>query len=277
MYRLYNPNSGEHFYTASSYERDQTVKAGWNYEGIGWYAPAKPNSTPVYRLYNSYAGDHHYTRSKLEADTLKKLGWKDEGIGWHSYEEADAIYPLRQYNPNAVAGSHNYTASKVENDHLVRVGWKAEGTAWGSAPAPVNRRWVEPTYKTVTRTVMKSVPYQETVTKYRTETYQEKVVDVPASTKNVAYTVGCVLKPDGSTFCSENAQEVAAMKKELTFKYNQPIRSYSDTRYRTETVPEQSHMETRTRQVPYTETVTKYRDEPQTVTERVVDVPGHWE
>ena len=39
MYRLYNPNSGEHFYTASEYERDHLVSVGWTYERIGWVAP----------------------------------------------------------------------------------------------------------------------------------------------------------------------------------------------------------------------------------------------
>ena len=34
MYRLYNPNSGEHFYTADASERDHLVDVGWNYEGI---------------------------------------------------------------------------------------------------------------------------------------------------------------------------------------------------------------------------------------------------
>lgn len=39
MYRLYNPNSGEHFYTASDVEKDATVAAGWNYRGH-WLACA---------------------------------------------------------------------------------------------------------------------------------------------------------------------------------------------------------------------------------------------
>ena len=37
MYRLYNPNSGEHFYTASKGERNHLISLGWNDEGIGWY------------------------------------------------------------------------------------------------------------------------------------------------------------------------------------------------------------------------------------------------
>lgn len=37
MHRLYNPNSGEHFYTASEVERDHLVSIGWLYEDFGWY------------------------------------------------------------------------------------------------------------------------------------------------------------------------------------------------------------------------------------------------
>ena len=30
--RLYNPNSGEHFYTASVDEKNNLISVGWNYE-----------------------------------------------------------------------------------------------------------------------------------------------------------------------------------------------------------------------------------------------------
>ncbi|WP_227003475.1 hypothetical protein [Enterococcus faecium] len=37
MYRLYNPNNHEHFYTSSTKERDHLVKIKWgNYEGPAW-------------------------------------------------------------------------------------------------------------------------------------------------------------------------------------------------------------------------------------------------
>ena len=128
MYRLYNPNSGEHFYTASAGEKDFLVNVGWTYEGIGWKAPEKSN-TPVYRLYNSNAGDHHYTTNKAERDNLISLGWKDEGIGWYS-DDAQSLPIYRQYNPNAVSGAHNFTSSKGENDWLVSLGWSEEGIGW---------------------------------------------------------------------------------------------------------------------------------------------------
>ena len=128
MYRLYNPNSGEHFYTASAGEKDSLVKLGWKDEGIGWQAPEKSN-TPVYRLYNPNSGDHHYTTNKAEKDNLVSVGWKDEGIGWYS-DDAQSLPIYRQYNPNAVSGAHNFTSNKGENDWLVSLGWKGEGIGW---------------------------------------------------------------------------------------------------------------------------------------------------
>ena len=34
LYRAYNPNSGEHFYTKDSKEIDKIKRAGWRYEGV---------------------------------------------------------------------------------------------------------------------------------------------------------------------------------------------------------------------------------------------------
>ncbi len=128
MYRLYNPNSGEHFYTKEKRERDALRAVGWNYEGIGWKAP-ESSRTPVYRLYNENAGDHHYTPSIQERNALLAAGWNYEGIGW--YSDDDKGVPLyRQYNPNAVTGTHNYTTDSVEAGVLVRIGWRDEGIGW---------------------------------------------------------------------------------------------------------------------------------------------------
>ena len=125
MYRLYNPNNGEHFYTSSVSEKNYLVKVGWNYEGIAWYAPK--TGSPVYRLYNPNAGDHHYTTSVSEKNHLVNVGWNDEGVAWYS----GGSTPLyRSYNPNAIAGAHHYTTSKGEINHLVSVGWKDEGIGW---------------------------------------------------------------------------------------------------------------------------------------------------
>ena len=128
MFRLYNPNSGEHFYTASKTEHDGLVKLGWKDEGEGWVAPIM-STAPVYRLYNPNAGEHHYTTSEKERDGLVEKGWNDEGIGWYSDTNQGTVL-YREYNPNAYACNHNYTTSKKEHDWLIGQGWQDEGTAW---------------------------------------------------------------------------------------------------------------------------------------------------
>lgn len=127
MYRLYNPNSGEHFYTSSVAEKNNLVSVGWNFEGCAWDAPK--TGVAVYRVYNPNAGDHHYTTNYAEVENLVSLGWNYEGIGWYSdTSETTALYRL--YNPNAVAGAHHFTYNAAERDNLVSAGWKYEGIAW---------------------------------------------------------------------------------------------------------------------------------------------------
>ncbi|MDO4537906.1 MAG: hypothetical protein Q4B54_07075 [Coriobacteriales bacterium] len=135
MFRIYNPNSGEHFYTQSVGEMRAAVKTGWQYEGVGWWAPTTGNE--VYRLYNPNSGDHHYTTSAGERDLLVVEGWSDEGVGWMSGGNAP-VY--RQYNPNASTGAHNFTKSAGERDALVINGWNDEGVAWYASN--VQRGWV---------------------------------------------------------------------------------------------------------------------------------------
>ena len=128
MYRLYNPNSGEHFYTGSTEERDILINAGWQYEGVAWNAPVY-EGYPVYRVYNPNSGDHHYTMSKEEVDMLVGLGWQYENVAWNS-ATPDNLPLYRLYNPNADCGSHHYTGSTEERDFLVSVGWIFEGIGW---------------------------------------------------------------------------------------------------------------------------------------------------
>lgn len=84
IYRLYNPNSGEHFYTRDSNESKYLNSLGWNYEGTGWNAPS--TGTPVYRLYNpnaTGAGSHHYTLNSYEINSIVSAGWRYEGVSWY--------------------------------------------------------------------------------------------------------------------------------------------------------------------------------------------------
>lgn len=136
MYRLYNPHSGEHFYTSSSQERDNCVVNGWIDEGKGWQAPKEGRN--VYRLFNPNSGDHHYTSDTVERDTLVRLGWVYEGIGWKSASNKSQYPVYRLYNPNAQTGTHHYTLQRDEVKALVNMGWIEEGIAWYAYDARAN-------------------------------------------------------------------------------------------------------------------------------------------
>ncbi len=128
LYRMYNPNNGEHFYTQNIYEKDTLEKAGWDYEGIAWTAPT--GGVAVYRLYNPNTGDHHYTTDDNERSVLVNVGWRYEGVGWRSTKKK-SVPVYRLYNPYCRgAGSHHYTMDAKERDLLTSYGWNAEGTGW---------------------------------------------------------------------------------------------------------------------------------------------------
>ena len=132
VFRLYNPNSGDHHYTTNKSEKDTLVSYGWNYEGIGW-GSATENGKPVYRLYNpnEVRFNHHYTMNEGEKNTLVSLGWKYEGIGWYSWADT-GLAVQRVYNPNS--GEHFYTMDLNEKGNLVSLGWNYEGIAWYASP-----------------------------------------------------------------------------------------------------------------------------------------------
>ncbi|WP_165007295.1 MULTISPECIES: CAP domain-containing protein [unclassified Enterococcus] len=134
MYRLYNPNNHEHFYTANTKERDHLVKIGWgNYEGPAWDAPVTKGNL-VYRLYNKGLRDHHYTASWDEVKWLtKNYGWTYEGPAWRSAPKNN--HPVyRLFLKGVKTGSHHYTSSWKEVQWLTKnYGWKYEGIGWYGA------------------------------------------------------------------------------------------------------------------------------------------------
>lgn len=128
VYRLYNPNSGEHFYTMDYNELAALVRMGWNDEGMAWRSQA--DGIPVYRLYNPNAGDHHYTTDEHEREFLMEQGWNDEGVSWNAASTSPEKEVYRLYNPNAVTGTHHFTTNAKERDVLVSYGWNDEGKAF---------------------------------------------------------------------------------------------------------------------------------------------------
>ena len=130
MFRMYDPNSGEHFYTGSVEERDFLVSVGWHYEGIGFTFPLTTGD-PVHRLYDPVTGEHLYTMDVEEKDRLMSEGWNYEGIAFNSAFENE-VPQFRLHNPNATRGSYHFTASIEERDNLINAGWEYQGIGWYS-------------------------------------------------------------------------------------------------------------------------------------------------
>ncbi|GAB2026763.1 hypothetical protein [Lactovum odontotermitis] len=120
LFRMYNPNSGEHFYTVNIAEALNVLVAGWNYEGtLG--STQMSGAVAVYRLYNPNTtgpGAHYYTVNTNEVKNLVSLGWKAENVAFIDAGPA-SIYVV--YNPNS--GEHFLTNSTDEVSHLLSLGW----------------------------------------------------------------------------------------------------------------------------------------------------------
>ena len=133
MYRMYNPNTGEHFYTGSEVERDNLIGHGWQYEGIGFTFPLATGK-PVHRLFEPSTGEHLYTMDEAEKAKLMAEGWNYEGIAFNSGFENE-VPQYRLHNPNATVGAYHFTASIEERDVLIAAGWEDQGIGWYSMGA----------------------------------------------------------------------------------------------------------------------------------------------
>lgn len=119
IYRMYNPNTGEHMLTAMIEEADALLGMGWKSEGVAFIAP-KESDKAVYRM---YAGMHTYITDIGELHLLCENNWHFEGIAFHS---GGSIPVYRLYNPNT--GDHLFTISGAEKDSLE--GWTYESIAF---------------------------------------------------------------------------------------------------------------------------------------------------
>jgi hypothetical protein len=135
IYRLYNPNNGEHLYTPNELEYRALAPLGWQQENIAFntynYDVRIGNdvAVPWLRVFNPNNGLHHWTTNSDEYEALGVLGWKQEGpTGYIFASEVNGTVPLyRLYNPNN--GTHHWTLSSGERNALISFGWIDEGIA----------------------------------------------------------------------------------------------------------------------------------------------------
>jgi hypothetical protein len=83
FFRLFNPDTGDHFYTIDVNERDRAISQyGYRSEATACFifSVASPQLIPLYRLWNGEAHDHFYTTDVNERDRARVVsGYADEG------------------------------------------------------------------------------------------------------------------------------------------------------------------------------------------------------
>lgn len=134
VYRAYNPNNGEHLYTANYDEFRSITSKGWQDEGIAFMTESAKEGNPLYRVYNPNSGLHHYTIDENEKNVLVSLGWRDEDVTMYTSKKPQCAAVFRVYNPNG--GQHHYTKDANERNVLVSLGWQDEGIAFRTAEIP---------------------------------------------------------------------------------------------------------------------------------------------
>ncbi|RSX53692.1 KxYKxGKxW signal peptide [Bifidobacterium goeldii] len=149
LYRVYNPNNGDHYFTTDKVEATRLVQLGWKGEGVKYHVvAARSNSyntgvkddegkyiydsvsanlgTAVWSVYNPNTGEHLLT-FEGEANVLAKSGWVKEDIKFYTSQHGDAAV-VRVYNPNTQGPAHVYT-NGGEASVLASLGWKIDNNA----------------------------------------------------------------------------------------------------------------------------------------------------
>ncbi|WP_199229709.1 matrixin family metalloprotease [Azospirillum sp. TSO22-1] len=158
IHRFFNTQTGFHFYTASTTERDNVLQTlpQFRYESQPFNSinSAYPGATAVYRFFNTRVGNHFYTASESERDNvITNLSgtYSYEGTAYHAFATgssgastsgATALY--RFFNHRL--GSHFFTTSTSERDSVITtlsgtftyegIAYYVASTSAGAAGAP---------------------------------------------------------------------------------------------------------------------------------------------
>ncbi len=122
IYRFYNTDTGTHFYTASSAERDSVIAnaSSFSYEGVAFLSANSSTDLSslvnVYRFYNTQTGTHFYTASETEREdvTNNNAAFVYEGIAYQAYAGDTASNTALYRFFNTETGNHFYTAFDAE-------------------------------------------------------------------------------------------------------------------------------------------------------------------
>jgi Repeat of unknown function (DUF5648) len=146
VYRFYNSQTGAHFYTTSTAERDTVLATlpQFGYEGQAFSAHGSADAglSPVHRFFNAATGVHFYTISASEKAYVDSQlpSFRYEGVAYHASQVAGAgLSPLYRFYVTS-KGFHFYTASGSEAATIRATlpQYRYEGVGYHVAGAPVD-------------------------------------------------------------------------------------------------------------------------------------------
>jgi hypothetical protein len=142
VYRFFDTNTGDHFYTTSAAEKQQILQTlpSYHYEGVAWATPDKgPGTEDVFRFYDTATRDHFFTDSAAERDQILKTlpSYHYEGVAFQAYADPSAAGSgadtLERFY-NTTTHVHHYAASAQEgyaiNHGSAGAGWVDDGPAF---------------------------------------------------------------------------------------------------------------------------------------------------
>ena len=131
LYRVYNPNNGDHYFTTDPGEYKALVAMGWQAEGVRYQVVKVGGKrthafgTGIWSVYNPNTGEHLLTEEG-EADALAQVGWIKEGTEPKFYTVQNGSESVvRVYNPNTNGPAHLYTDASEANG-LAKIGWSID-------------------------------------------------------------------------------------------------------------------------------------------------------
>ncbi len=126
LYRLYNAQSNDHFYTSNYSESLAAANSGYRSEGVmgELETTQTSNNKSLFRLYSAQLNNHFYTASTEEVSAATGHGFRLEGVIGYMPSEATELQVYRLYNSSN--GDHFYTTNYSEGDRATSSGYTIE-------------------------------------------------------------------------------------------------------------------------------------------------------
>jgi hypothetical protein len=131
VYRLFNPQTGDHLYTINKEEADAATRGGYRAEGVVGeaYSGKREGTEAVERFYNPYTGAHILSTDPKEQQTLGSLGYTYEGTAFYAPTQTTQAADQPSQSINSSAPSQPDNSAAASQPSVVEQYWQAANSA----------------------------------------------------------------------------------------------------------------------------------------------------